>query len=271
MKTGKSFLKKAFGIIFISLTFAGCQNIDRPELADYPKDANAPGGPLQFFVAFDGNTDNSLMNAVDSIRAKFPTNNPLESTEGISGKALKGGKPKQFVSYSKPNDFAANCASFTIAFWSKHGTKTQTEFVFSLLSDNGKKANMFCLFEGTDAAPIIKFNIDEQPGENWFEWQNSEKIPGVYDGQWHHLAFAYDSSTSGMTLYKDGVAFATKIWTNHGNIKLKSEKVLGFRIGGAGDPSIGWMNSWTGDLDQFRMYSKALSLAEVNELYSKKK
>jgi hypothetical protein len=26
----------------------------------------------------------------------------------------------------------------------------------------------------------------------------------------------------------------------------------------------GWMNSWTGDLDQFRTYDKAIQLAEVN-------
>ena len=271
MKIETSFIKKAFGIALISLVFIGCQNMDRPELGDYPKDANAPGGPLKFYVAFDGATTNSLMNAVDSIRAKFPTDNPLESTTGISGKALKGGKPKQFVSYSKPNDFAANAASFTIAFWSKHGPPTQTEFVFSVVSDNWAKANMFCLFEGSVANPIIKLFVDEQPGDKWFEWINSEKIPGVYDGQWHHLAFVYDGLTSGMTLYKDGVAFATKTWTNHGNIKLKEEKVLGFRIGGAGNPAEGWMNSWTGDLDQFRMYGKALTLAEVNELFTKKK
>jgi hypothetical protein len=99
----------------------------------------------------------------------------------------------------------------------------------------------------------------------------NQKIPGLYDGQWHHLAFVYDASKSGMTLYKDGVAFAFRLWFNHGNLKLKEEKVLGFRIGGAGDPSQGWMNSWTGDLDQFRMYGKVLTLAEINELYTKKK
>jgi len=270
MKIDTSFIKKAFGITLISLVFIGCQNMDRPELGDYPKDANSPGGPLKFYVAFDGTTTNELMNAVDSIRAKFPTDNPLKSTEGISGKGIKG-EAKKYVAYSKPNDFAANCASFTIAFWSKHGTKTQTEFAFSILSDNWAKANMFCLFEGTDSAPIVKFYIDEQPGENWFEWLGTQKISGLYDGQWHHLAFVYDASKSGMTVYKDGVAFATRLWFNHGNIKLKSDKVLGFRIGGAGDPSQGWMNSWTGDLDQFRMYGKALTLAEINELYTKKK
>jgi hypothetical protein len=271
MKIDKSLIKKAFGVAFISLVFVGCQNMDRPELGDYPQDANAPGGPLKFFVAFDGKTDNSLMNAVDSIRAKFPTNNPLESTEGISGNALKGGKAKQFVSYSKPNDFIANSASFTIAFWSKHGPPTQTEFVFSVVSDNWAKANMFCLFEGSVTNPIVKFFVDEQPGDKWFEWLNSERLNGIYDGQWHHLAFVYDGTKSGMTAYKDGVAFATKVWTNHGNLKMKEDKVLGFRIGGAGNPAEGWMNSWTGDLDQFRMYGKVLTIAEINELYTKKK
>jgi hypothetical protein len=271
MKIDTSFIKKAFGIVLISLVFIGCQNMDRPELGNYPKDANAPGGPLKFYVAFDGTTTNSLMNAVDSVRAKFPTDNPLESIVGVSGKGIKGGIPKKFVSYAKPNDFVANSASFTIAFWTKHGPPTQTEFVFSIVSDNDLKANMFCLLEGTEAAPIVKFHVDEQPGANWFEWSGTQKIPGVYDGQWHHLAFVYDASKSGMTLYKDGVAFATRLWFNHGNLKLKDEKVLGFRIGGPGNTEIGWMNSWTGDLDQFRMYGKALSLAEINELYTKKK
>lgn len=271
MKINQSYIKKAFGIALISLLFIGCQNIDRPELGDYPVDANAPGGPLKFYVAFDGTTTNSLMNAVDSIRAKFPTDNPLESTTGISGKALKGGKPKMFVSYTKPNDFASNSSSFTISLWSKHGVPTQTEFAFSMLGDNWAKANMFCLFEGTVAAPIVKFFVDEQPGDHWFEWFGTNKIPGIYDGQWHHLVFVYDGLTSGMTLYKDGIAFTTQKWTNHGNMKFKDSNVLGFRIGGPGNPAETWMNSWTGDLDQFRMYSKALSVAEINELYTKKK
>jgi len=271
MKINKSFIKKAFGIAFISLVFFGCQNMDKPELGNYPTDANTVGGPLKFYVAFDGTTDNSLMNAVDSIRAKFPTDNPLESTAGISGKALKGGRPKLFVSYSKPNDWVVNSASFTVAFWEKHIAPTQTEFAFSLLSDNWAKANMFCLFEGSATTPIVKFYVDEQPGEKWFEWVGSESVPGLYDGQWHHLAFVYNGLTSGMTLYKDGVAFATKSWTNHGNMKLKDSKVLGFRIGGSGNPAEGWMNSWTGDLDQFRMYGAALTVAQINELYTKKK
>lgn len=270
MKINISIIKKAFGIACISLVI-GCQNMDSPELGDYPKDANAVGGPLKFYVAFDGTTSDPLMNAVDSIRAKFPIENPLTSVDGINGKAMKGDVPKKFISYAKPNDWVVKSESFTIAFWERHGAPTQTEFPFSLVSDNWAKANMFCLMEGTPEKPVIKLFIDEQPGDKWFEWVNAESVPGIFDGQWHHLAFVYDSATSGMTLYKDGVAYATKVWDNHGPIKLKDAKVSGFRIGGSGNPEEGWMNSWTGDLDQFRMYSTALTSAEINDLYSSKK
>ncbi len=44
-------------------------------------------GPLKFYVAFDGTTSNPLMNAVDSIRAKFPSDNPLASIDGAKRKS----------------------------------------------------------------------------------------------------------------------------------------------------------------------------------------
>jgi hypothetical protein len=271
MKITSITIKRTCTLLIAAFLWYGCQDMDTPELGDYPQDANAPGGPLNFYVAFDGTSSDPLMNAVDSIRAKFPTENPLQSVEGISGKAINGNVPKKFVSYSKPNDWAAKAESFTISFWAKHGAPTQTEFPFSLVSDNWALASMFCLVEGTVEKPVVKLFIDEQPGDKWFEWLNDDSVPGLFDGQWYHLVFVYDATTSGMTLYKDGVAYATKFWDNHGPIKLKDNKVTGFRIGGSGNPDEGWMNSWTGDLDQFRLYSKALTVAEINDLYTNKK
>src|SRR6266498_4470740 len=77
-------------IIAIGLAFMGCKKLDRPPLGDYPKDANPPGGPLKFYTAFDGTTTNKLMNAVDSIRANFPSVNPFTSIQGVEGKAVQG-------------------------------------------------------------------------------------------------------------------------------------------------------------------------------------
>ena len=60
------------------ILFTACQKLDKPELGNnYPKDSNPPGGPLKFYVAFDGTTSNPSMNAVDSIRASFASDNPL--------------------------------------------------------------------------------------------------------------------------------------------------------------------------------------------------
>ena len=71
-----------------------CSKKDRPALGEYPVDANPPGGPLKFYTAFDGTTSDPLMNAVDSVRANFPASNPLESVDGVSGKAIKGAPAK---------------------------------------------------------------------------------------------------------------------------------------------------------------------------------
>src|SRR5688572_29881777 len=92
-------------IISAVLVLAGsCAKKDRPVLGEYPKDANPPGGPLKFYAAFDGTGSDKLMNAVDSIRATFPTDNPLAATTGISGKAVQGDGAKA-IKYPSANDF----------------------------------------------------------------------------------------------------------------------------------------------------------------------
>lgn len=271
MKINKSIIKKAFGIAFVSIAFIGCQEMDQPELGDYPQDTNPAGGPLKFYVPFDDNTTDPLRFAVDNIRAKFPNDNPLSQTEGIKGKGVKGGVAKKFIAYSSANDFAKTASSFTVAFWSKHAAPTQTEFAFALTSNNWAKASMFCMFEGSVASPTVKFYVDEQgTGDKWFEWLGGDSVPSLFDDQWHHLAFVYDAATSKMSFYKDGVKYADKTWNNHGAVKFNTAKISGFRIGGSGNPAEAWMNSWTGSLDQFRMYATALAATEVNQLFTDK-
>lgn len=275
MKINKSILKKAFGIALVSIAFIGCQEMDKPELGNYPQDTNPAGGPLKFYVPFDDNTTDPLRFAVDNIRAKFPNDNPLTPTEGITGKGVKGGEAKKFITYSSANDFAMTASSFTVAFWSKHDVPNQSEFAFALTSTNWAKASMFLLMEGTKENPVIKLYVDEQPAtgasDKWFEWTNTNAVPGVFDNQWHHFAFVYDAISSTMIFYKDGVAYQPNSqWTNHGALKLNASKINGFRIGGSGNPAEAWMNSWTGSLDQFRMYATALPATEVNKLFTDK-
>ena len=135
-------------ILAIGLIATGCKKLDRPPLGDYPQDANPPGGPLKFFAAFDGTTTNPLMNAVDSIRANFPSSNPLGTVDGVEGKGIAGVDQKAIL-YPSANDFD-KATSFTIAFWEKNSVPTggSPQFVFFLHQKTiGTKAQYFRLVD----------------------------------------------------------------------------------------------------------------------------
>lgn len=276
---GKMIVNAAF-----LLAFASCQKIDRPKLGDYPKDTNPPGGTLNFYTSFDGTTKDPLMNAVDSIRANFPSSNPLSTVDGVSGKAVKG-ENKKFIKYNKPNDWAVKASSFTISFWEKHDGQTKNnaggngpEYIFSFKSSNGhwSGGSMLVFLEGNNAAGAVKVMIaDKTVSDNWFTWEGGNTIAGLLDNSWHHIALVYDAGTSKMTLYKDGVANAvTPSWRNHGAINIDNTKISEFRVGsGPGDniDSDDWLSStYKGSLDQFRLYSAALSAADIAALYTRK-
>ena len=277
MKNIISIVKKSLGLSLLSLAFIGCQEMDRPELGNFPKDANVPGGPLKFYTAFNGETTNPLINAVDSIRAKFPLENKSSSIDGINGKAVQGEKGK-YIKYSSANDFVNKAESFTIAFWEKRG-EIRSECIFSLPAVSGFSGTggaMYFMMTGTVEQPIVKFFIRDSKGFKWFEWFASSPTGGflgVYDAEWHSFAIVYDASISMMTLYRDGVAGNPISWDNHGAITLDPTKITSLVIGAGPKLKEGDAegNSWTGGIDQFRMYGTALTAAEIQELYSSKK
>ena len=280
-------MKKFFSLSILALSLGfisqSCQDLERPELGDYAEDSNPVGGSLKFYTAFDGTTANPLMNAVDSIRAKFPSDNPLASIDGVNGKGVQGEKYK-YIKYSSANDFAQNARSFSVSVWAKKG-QISTDHIFSLPSPaayHWSAASMFLLTEGSVAAPIVKLFVKDSAGEKWFEWTGANAVTGFYDGNWHHLAFSYDAGTSKMTLYLDGQAhpFVSE-WAGHGNLSLEPSQITGLKIGAGpqeftaaqiqngGDD---WLkNGWTGGIDQFRLYTTALTASEVQTLYTKKR
>lgn len=286
------------GLIACVLLFSACQKMKRPVLGDYAKDVNPPGGPLKFYVAFDGTTSDPLRNAVDSQRANFASSNPLASINGISGKAIQGAATKdKAVKYSSANDFA-DATSFTVAYWMKNtpATDGEPEFHFSLPSkDFWHQSALFLLVEkggpdpGNSTATQMACTFAVK--DNWVEFKGLNRLPNCLDGNWHHLVFTYDESTSKVVAYVDGVAVP---YTGNGNIvgggnpmgkvkfynnardNLNSFIVGGWNkhVGGLNDnfkgPQDPWIHSYSGGMDQFRLYSKALSASEVTALYNSK-
>jgi hypothetical protein len=273
------------GFLALVLILISCQKMDRPALGNYAKDANAPGGPLAFYVAFDGTTKDPLMNAVDSVRAAFAADNPLASIDGAKGKAIQGA-PNKFVRYANPNDWAKNAQSFTVSYWYQRNGQTLNnkgtngpEYIMSFPSSNGhwSGSNFFILLEGDNAKCAVKCMIaDKTVSDNWFTWESdTEKIPGLLDNKWHHMVLSYSAATSTMTLYVDGVANPNKkTWGGHGNINIDDTKISEMRVGRGpanGDNNDDWLAcSWRGGIDQIRMYTTALTASEVSTLYANK-
>ncbi|HLP35825.1 LamG domain-containing protein [Lacibacter sp.] len=294
--------KNKFQIVFTGLAIAmivlsACQKMNKPALGDYLKDVNPPGGALKFYAAFDGTTTNPLMNGVDSIRANFPSDNPLASTDGVSGKGIQGAA-KKFIKYPSFNEWSTS-SSFSVSVWFKKNGQTTNnlggngpEYIFSLRAAEGSyhwsNAVMFLFLEGNNTAcavktmcvsPSVASNPNSSPSDNWFTWENSQTIPGLLNDQWHHLVIVYDASNSTMKLYIDGVANANiKSWGGHGAIRLANTKIGEYRVGRGprnddeGDGEGGWLqSSFKGKMDQLRFYGTALSAAEVTNLFNSKK
>ncbi len=273
MKSNISFLPIC---LLACLTITGCQKFDRPGMPDYKKDPDNPGGILKFYTAFE-NTD------MDSIRITLGNSTNATYVDGIKGKAYKGSS-SSYIKYPAANDFAKS-TSFTISFWMKatpHAAGTGAEFVFALptTTDIWHKSEMFFLIEESSTTDFMaaKFLLQDQ----WFEFINANRIPNILNDQWHHMAFTYDESTSKLTTYVDGNAL-TGLPPNLTDVKnagaprgkLSFKNVSGFVIGGPSHLALnatpdGWMAKYTGALDQFRLYSKALTAAEITAIFNAK-
>jgi hypothetical protein len=278
MKMNRTSLK-TLAVVLSLVGLAACQKTKIPALGDYPQDVIiTPTTPLRFYVNFDSTgTDDKQLNYrfKDSISGNpsFFPDASLTYGPGVHGSAYIGNGDKS-LRYLSPNDFMKS-TSFTVAFWEKRNGAPQSdaEFIMSVPTSQGhwSNAGMLLIIDhkgagSTDDAAVIKLMVAEVGnGDHWFELTGANRMPGVLNNQWHHLAFAYDEATSNMSIYKDGALWSVQSWAGHGPIKLDQSKVTGFYLGGK---TTDWGKPFNGSLDQFRLYNKALSAAEVTGLYN---
>lgn len=279
--------------IALLLLVASCQKMSRPELGNYPVDANSPTGPLKFYAAFDGTTSNPLMNAVDSIRATFPSDNPFTSGAGIAGSGVTGVNQK-YIKYPSFNTWAAS-SSFSISVWFKQNGQTKNNngtngpsYIMSLKASDGyhwSNAVGFLFLEGNNTACAIKSMFvspsnpadpNSSPSDAWFTWEGGQSIAGLCNDQWHHLVLTYDESNSSVKLFIDGVQNPNvKTWGGHGAIRLSTTKITEYRIGAGPSNSFAsddWLAcTFKGSLDQLRMYGVVLTAAEIQALFANKR
>ena len=264
-------------LLAFSVAITACKKLARPALGDYPKDTNAPGGPLKFYAALDGSI-------VDSVRANFGIGNNVTFGTGVSGKAVQfDGSKNGYVSFPSANDFGSS-TSFTISFWINItlAQKDNSHAVGVLAFANSSNFWSNIVFyadnntKGTTDSMDLKIHFNAPGnGDDWnFAGYNfSHAWPHMYDGKWHQVAFTYDAVAKVGTVYRDGVQFDQK--TNQSiAFENSSSLVLGGFQEAAGIvdkySNNTWMAGFPGLIDQVRLYGVALSASDMLALYNNK-
>lgn len=206
-----------------------------------------------------------------------------------SGKAYKGSDDAALL--IRPDaaslERLKNLGSFSTFCWINFGGGNKSAVaLFSIAHQSQEIGNVSWFIDGTSADDPSQFffkgylrstGADGQP-DSWFDAGNDARITNMA-GKWRFVGVTYDAETSKFTLYNQGTEVCSRVLREGGLGALKFDAVSGICLGafpsmvGLSDVE-SWPKSGTffnGILDDFYLYDKALSAAEVSSLYEKTK
>lgn len=283
------------GFLAIGLSVSRCTKPDKSD--DFPKGDPPPvaGGfvnssdvaptNLVAHFPFDGN-----INDVKAAVTGGKLNGNTSFIAGRKGQAYKG-STNGFISYTTPGPIAT-LQSFTVSLWintQKHDGGAQG--VFTLAKQDGSFwGNFFLMIEGNTSSSnrmFMKLHFEKNNApfvEHWIEphgFGATDFRPDDMYGGWRHVAWTYDAATSKVGFYVNGEKRALPAGMEDRkadgsgtplgalNFKDPTRFVIGAfqnQLGAPFNSPEPWMLPYTGALDEFRIYNKALTSQEINAL-----
>ncbi len=288
MKVNKNYIVMMLSILFTGLVVSSCQKMDRPQLKELILDPPPP--PLTLL------NSKSYWHFNDNVRdtgeyRMVTTSKNISFVPGVTeGQAAQIGN-NGYIAVSSVNAGLKAPGSLTLAFWMKGATgpvQGGAQGVFAIANSTQFWGNLEIFLEnyvdaGDPNAVFLKihmFNANVAGGgEEWIQ-NDDVKLKNVL-GKWTHIALTYDAVTSKITLYKDGepTGVNNKVLGGGTYGPLKFDNVSGLVLGSFAfqtTPSFTthgpepWAKSFNGALDQFRIFTSALSPTEVKNLFTNK-
>jgi hypothetical protein len=275
--------------LFLSLFFISCKEDDvtLPPIGGFNNSDEVGAANLVTKFSFEDNLNDSK----GGVTGGVATNATFVA--GLKGKAYQG-SANGFASFASPGAALPALTSITTSMWIKTAKHTGgAQSLFMLPKTGSFWGNLFMLIEGnsgpSDSMQLkIHFEKNVTPSipwvEQWVDHGGQYRLPNMYNA-WKHIVWTYDAATSKYAFYLNGVKLSltaafTDRYTNDpasGGVPLGPMAFVNtskFIIGGFQNhlgapfatPEV-WMLPYTGAMDEFRIWSKALSEAEVNALY----
>ena len=169
----------------------------------------------------------------------------------VNGPIWTTGKINGGLGFDGVNDYVdcgsgpSNYDNITVSTWMK--TSTQGALV-SNRDSGGSYGTWFTLFSN-----LIEIGDNSQGGYRWLTFNTP-----TLDGSWHHVVYTKDGTNH--AIYVDGAL--DRSFTSNADISQVRPMFIGLRWNRSNSPF--WFN---GTIDDVRIYDRALSAAEVWQLY----
>lgn len=232
----------------------------------------------------------------ESISGTMPSSSPnVTFTEGIKGDGAT--LAQGFLKYPSIAALSNTLSSFSISTWAKVSNNGASGSVFLSLTRPGEWAgNVNFLSEtgwaqATSDSLTVKGQIVSNSDLGWQDTRNSIKSspeeiadghvpnPNKVGGQWFHAVLTWDGATRLFKVYVNGQKISNPKWELRGNdasqpfaFTTPSFPVIGaFATTANGTATDAWDKAMTGQLDEMRVWKKALIQADINALYELEK
>jgi len=253
MKNKPSFL---IALFFIGVAIFSAY----PALVQAQTPLEGAGSGLVGWWKFD---EGSGLNALDSSgnnTTGIIMGNP-ERTTGVSGGALKFNGITDYVRI--PNNSALNAGVMTISMWANMQNNQLNSSSFFGWGRNGCTDNYRAWW-----IPNGQIHASYQTTSGALN-RNAvvSEIGAIKLGKWEHYTFVYSGNSSSVTitLYKNGVSTGV-VYSNTDGLASCGQLTA---IGDQEDlPNPGYLRTFSGVMDDFRVYNRALSASEVTALYN---
>lgn len=268
----KHFEQKALPMLLACcVLFASCYKKYDPKsyqpaftINGYTSVAEIGAGSLVGYWAFNGNYVDSVSNtAATGVNTSF--------TGGFKGQALQG-SANGYVISDLPNAIK-NMNSFTIDYWLNSPINSSGILAPIVISRNDQfwgALDMFYENGSTSSSGNLKVHFNGQ-SEVWF---TNGMITNPW-GTWQNIALTYDAASSTFRLYQNGTQVASQTAAGLGNLVFPATatKIIFGTEQFQTTPSLGtaggaqsWASYLTGQLDEVRIYNKALSATDLQAL-----